>query len=83
MTTGRRRTRWTDAWTIERLSQLRSDLDSAFGRFMTECIRQTTVIPAEQQQEWLNRVELVEQAREWMLRDCDRWINECCQDQKR
>lgn len=81
--TSRRRTRWTDAWNVERLSQLRSDLDSAFGRYITECLRQTAKLAPELHDEWLRRVEIAEDRRTWMLRDCDRWITECCKDQQK
>ena len=71
-----RRDRWTQAWEIERLSQLRVDLDSALGRMLTECVRQSTTVTPDVADEWMRRAGLIEELREWALRDIDRWITE-------
>lgn len=71
-----RRERWTQAWEIERLSQLRADLDSALGRLLTECVRQSTKVPPAVADEWMRRAGLVEELRGWALQDIDRWITE-------
>lgn len=69
-----RRERWTQAWEMERLAQLRADLDSALGRFMTECVHQSILVPKDVADEWMRRAGLVEDLREWALRDVDRWM---------
>lgn len=71
-----RRERWTQAWEIERLSQLRADLDSALGRLLTECVRQSTKVAPDVADEWMRRAGLVEELRAWALQDIGRWITE-------
>lgn len=75
---GRTREKWTQAWEIERLNQLRADVDSGLGRFMTECLRKAYSVDPELADEWLRRAGLVEELREWALRDIDQWITEKC-----
>lgn len=72
------RDKWTAAWEIERLTQLRADVDSALGRLMTEDVRQSINVAPEVADEWLRRAGLVEEMRTWALRDIDRWITERC-----
>ena len=59
---------------MERLAQLRADLDSALGRLMTECVRQSLNVAPEVADEWLRRAGLVEELRAWALRDVDQWM---------
>jgi hypothetical protein len=74
MGAGRRRN-WTQEHEIERLMQLRADIDSAWGRYITECLRMGLVkAPADTQAEWMRRTEQAETQRECMLRDCDTWL---------
>lgn len=61
---------------VKQLAQLQSDVDSALGRFMTECVRQAAKVAPELSEEWMRRAGLVEETREWMRRDCVRWIEE-------
>lgn len=70
-----RRRNWTQEHEIERLTQLRADIDSAWGRYITECLRMGLVkAPADDQAEWMRKAEQAESQRAWMLRDCDRWL---------
>ena len=70
-----RRRNWTQEHEIERYTQLRADIDSTWGRYITECLRMGLVnAPAETQAEWLRRVEQAEAQRDWMLKDCDKWL---------
>lgn len=71
---GRRRN-WTQDHELERLSQLRADIDSAWGRYITECLKVAVTALAEDQAEWMRRAEQGEERRVWMLRDCDMWLN--------
>jgi hypothetical protein len=80
---GRKRDKWTNAWEVERLTQLRADVDSALGRFLTECVRQSTHVAPELADEWLRRAGLVEELRDWALKDIDRWITEKCEEDGR
>lgn len=74
MGAGRRRN-WTQDHEIERLNQLRADIDSAWGRYITECLRMALVkAPAETEIEWMRRVEQAERQRAGMLTDCDGWL---------
>lgn len=71
-----RRDRWLRAHEIERLTQLRLDVDSAMGRLMTECVRRSTQVDAEQAGEWLRRAGLVDELRSWALHDIDGWLTD-------
>lgn len=54
------------------------DLDSATARFMTQCLRVSNEVPQDFQDEWLRRAGLVEEFRDWTLRDCKRFIDDVC-----
>lgn len=70
------RKRWAQAHEIERYTQLRADVDSAWGRYITECLRMAAVRgAAEDQAEWMRKADVAENQRAWMLRDCDMWLN--------
>ena len=71
-----RRDRWANAWEIERLTQLRADVDSALGRLHRECVRNAVGVAPDVAAEWMRRAELVEELRSWALRDIDRWVTE-------
>lgn len=71
-----RKRNWTQEHEIERYTQLRADIDNAWGRYITECLRMATVKAApEDQAEWLRKAERAEERRDWMLKDCDVWLN--------
>lgn len=76
----RKRDQWTRAHEIERLSQLMYDIDRVTGAFMTQCLRVSNQVPPEFKDEWLRRTGLVEEFRDWALRDCKRFIDDCCKD---
>jgi hypothetical protein len=73
-----KRGKWSDRWEIERLSQLRADVDSTTGRLATEYVRRSTQATNEESAEWLRRCEQVEAMRSQALGDIDRWITERC-----
>jgi hypothetical protein len=50
-------------------------VDSAWGRYITECLRMGLVkAPADTQAEWMRRAEQAEWQRAQMLKDCDEWL---------
>lgn len=74
---------WTRAHEIERLTQLRADVDSSLERLWTVFLYKSTQVPLADQGEWLRRVEQVEELRSWALKDLERIIGECCGDRSR
>lgn len=73
---GRRASKWANAWEIEKLSQLRSDLAHSLDRYFSECVRQATLTTNEAADEWMRKANQTEQYRAWALQDVDRWITE-------
>jgi hypothetical protein len=71
-----RKGQWANAWEIERLTQLRADLDSSLGRMHGECVRRAVAVAPDVAEEWMRRAGLIEELREWTLRDIERWIVE-------
>ncbi len=67
------RGRWANAWEIERLEQLRYDLDSALGRLHRECVRCSVAVAPDVAAEWMRRAEMVEEMRAWSKGEIDRW----------
>ena len=75
----------TDAWTgryeLERLTQLRADVESAHNRYITECLREAMTRSDADQEEWMRRAGNAERYRDAMLQDLDRWIKRWCEEQ--
>lgn len=69
---------WTRDHEIERLSQLRADVDSSLERLWTVFLYRSTQVPLAGQDEWLRRVEQVEKLRGWALKDLETIIEEIC-----
>ena len=76
MATGSRRAKWANAWEIERLAQLRADLDSSLGRLHRECVRNAVAVAPDVEAEWMRRAESVEDMRAWALREIDEWVTD-------
>lgn len=74
----RRRRSWTSTHEIERLTQLRADLESALGRAIEECYRRSVGVPVEVRSELERQAELLEAICKQQLENIDRWITECC-----
>jgi hypothetical protein len=73
--------RWTARYEIERLTQLRADIQSASDRYMTECIRSATKVSDYDAEMWMRKAGNTETARDNMIKDVDRWITEWCRRQ--
>lgn len=70
-----RKRNWTQDHEVERYTQLRADIDSAWGRYITECLRMALVkAPADTQAEWMRAAEVAETQRAAMLQACDKWL---------
>lgn len=61
---------------IERLSQVRADLDRSLGRYYTECLRRATETTHEASEEWMRKAEGAQTFRCFALADLDKWITE-------
>ena len=68
--------RWANAWELERLGQLRFDLDSALGRLHRECVRRSVGVSPDIAEEWMRRADQVEEMRSWGLKEIDRWVTD-------
>jgi hypothetical protein len=77
----RARAHYERSWEIERLIQLRADVDSSLGRMYTECVRAATLTVGETSAAWLRLAATTEDTRAWMLEELDRWITEKCKGQ--
>ncbi len=71
------RKRWSQAHEAERLSQLIYDIESAAGRYMTECLRAAEQMPAAREQ-WLADAAAAESAKNEMVSRCKILLNICC-----
>lgn len=71
------RRRFSNAvYEIERLSQVRADLDRSLGKYYTECLRQSTETTHETSDEWMRKAENAQTFRCFALADLDKWITE-------
>lgn len=61
---------------IERLSQVRADLDRSLGRYYTECLRRSTETTHEISEAWMRKATDAEDFRMEILADLDKWITE-------
>jgi hypothetical protein len=75
---GSKNGQWTQRHEAERLMQLKLDLDSSLGRWATQCYRKSIEVGPEQADEWLRRMERIEELRTWAQEDLARFIKECC-----
>jgi hypothetical protein len=78
---GRKRDQWTRAHEAERLSQLIYDLESAGGRYMTECLKAAERLPAEVKEEWEAAAAAGEQAKNEMVGRVKVLFELCCKEQ--
>lgn len=69
---------WTETHEIERLTQLRADVESALGRLMTECELHSVGVAKEVESELNRQWELLDAICKQQLENIDRWITECC-----
>jgi hypothetical protein len=72
---------WTARYELERLTQLRADVESACERYMTECIRAAAKVSDYDAQMWMQKASNIEQARNNLVRDIDQWIETWCREQ--
>lgn len=77
----RKRDLWTPMHEIERLSQLQADLESVTERIIKQYVRVSNEVPVAQRDEWLRRAGLADEFRDWALRDCKRFIEQCTKGQ--
>lgn len=68
--------RWANVHEIERLEQLRYDLDSGLGRLHRECVRNAVAVAPDVEAEWMRRAESVEDMRSWAMREIDKWVTD-------
>ena len=80
---GTKKRGWTQAHEIERLTQLRADVDSALGRMITEINRYAVNAPTEEQVESDRKSELLESVRKLALGDIDQWLTKRCGESTR
>ncbi len=66
---------WTRAHEAERLSQLIYDIESAAGRYMTECLRAAEQMPAAREQ-WEAAAANAEAAKNEMVAKCTVLFNQ-------
>lgn len=71
---------WRQRHQVEKLVQLRADVDSALERLWTLFLYRSTQVPKADEAEWLNRVAQVEDLRTWALKDLETIIGECCRN---
>lgn len=69
---------WTETHEIERLIQLRADVESTFGRLMTECELHSVGVAPEIKSELNRQWELLDAICKQQLENIDRWITEIC-----
>ena len=69
---------WTETHEIERLTQLRADVESALGRLMTECELHSVGVAKEVESELNRQWELLDAICKQQLENIDRWITEIC-----
>ena len=72
---------WAARYELERLTQLRSEAESVLNRFVTECVRESGEGDKDHEEQWMRTAGNVEEIRDWMLRDLDRWIKKWCETQ--
>lgn len=77
---GGRSGRCTQAHEIERLMQLRYDLDSSLGRLHTEYLRCASQVGAEAAQGYQELAAEVEEMRARALRTVELWVSERCKN---
>ena len=77
MAAGKRRG-WTQAHEIEKLTQLRADVESALGRMIEQCYLRSVGVPAETRSELERQAELLAAVYKQQLENLDCWITECC-----
>ena len=65
-----------EVYEIERLSQVRADLDRSLGKYYTECLRRSTETTFEASEEWMRKAEGAQTFRCFALADLDTWITE-------
>jgi hypothetical protein len=80
--TGGRRARWANGWEIERLMQLRYDLDSSLGRLHDEYLRCAGQVGPEAAQGYLELATEVESMRASALRRVEIWVSERCKNKQ-
>ena len=73
---------WTARHEVERLTQLRADVESAVNRYITECLREALARNDSDEERWMRAAGNAEALRDAMLMDVDRWIERCCKDQQ-
>lgn len=74
----RKRDRWTLRWRIEQLTQLKADIESAWHRYLVECLRMQVEAPEIDREQWIVAAREIEEQGQNMMRQLDRWIDEFC-----
>jgi hypothetical protein len=68
---------WSQAHEIERISLLRADVDSVFGRLITETVRHAVDTTTEVRVEMERQMELFEGVHKLALESIDAWLTDC------